>query len=219
MFTQQLVSIALTGSEWVIYLLLFLSICSIAIIIDRLYVFSARASKKETLRDNLRKAFQDGDYEKFLNVLNKDYSSSATVAKTAITNIETKYSTIEEAILNALSQEKLLLEKRIIFLGTLGSNAPFLGLFGTVLGIVSAFHHLAQNTKIGTAGLMAGISEALVATALGLFVAIPAVVAYNYFVRRIKKTMIYCEDIVRLVIAYYLRLQKAKDKEYKKAAL
>jgi biopolymer transport protein ExbB len=77
-------------------------------------------------------------------------------------------------------------------LGTLGNNAPFIGLFGTVLGIIRAFADLAVANKAGTntAGtVMAGISEALVATAVGLFVAIPAVLAYNIFQRLLKRVI------------------------------
>ena len=79
-------------------------------------------------------------------------------------------------------------EQRLGFLGTLGNNAPFIGLFGTVLGIIRAFFDLSVNpgaTGMGT--VMAGISDALVATAVGLFVALPAVVAYNLFQRDLRR--------------------------------
>lgn len=88
---------------------------------------------------------------------------------------------------------KLLLEKRLGILATFGNNAPFIGLFGTVLGVIKAFHSLGTSTEFGVRVVMTGISEALVATALGLFVAIPSVVAYNYFVRRIKTLLLIYE--------------------------
>lgn len=88
---------------------------------------------------------------------------------------------------------KLLLEKRLGILATFGNNAPFIGLFGTVLGVIKAFHSLGTSTEFGVRVAMTGISEALVATALGLFVAIPSVVAYNYFVRRIKTLLLIYE--------------------------
>jgi biopolymer transport protein ExbB len=87
------------------------------------------------------------------------------------------------------ARERLNLEKHLGILGTLGNNAPFIGLFGTVLGIIKAFHDLGQMGSKGAAvqqTVMAGISQALVATAVGLAVAIPAVIGYNVLTRRVK---------------------------------
>ena len=78
------------------------------------------------------------------------------------------------------------MERNLAFLGTVGNNAPFVGLFGTVIGIIVAFNELSLNTQGGASTVMGGISEALVATAIGLLVAIPAVAAFNTFQRRIK---------------------------------
>ena len=85
---------------------------------------------------------------------------------------------------------KLILEKRLGILATFGNNAPFIGLFGTVLGVINAFATLSKGSEFGVNAVMGGISEALVATAAGLFVAIPSVIAYNYFVRKIKMTLL-----------------------------
>jgi biopolymer transport protein ExbB len=76
----------------------------------------------------------------------------------------------------------------LAFLGTLGNNAPFIGLFGTVLGVIRAFADLATHPSSGGAGtVMAGISDALIATAVGLFVALPAVVMFNLYQRWIRR--------------------------------
>jgi len=88
------------------------------------------------------------------------------------------------------AQLRLKLEKRLGILATFGNNAPFIGLFGTVLGVINAFHTLGADATFGVNAVMGGISEALVATATGLFVAIPSVMAYNYFVRRIKTVLL-----------------------------
>ncbi|EQB39945.1 flagellar motor protein MotA [Sulfurimonas hongkongensis] len=85
---------------------------------------------------------------------------------------------------------KLILEKRLGILATFGNNAPFIGLFGTVLGVINAFATLSKGSEFGVNAVMGGISEALVATAAGLFVAIPSVIAYNYFVRKIRMTLL-----------------------------
>src|SRR5581483_10425719 len=93
-------------------------------------------------------------------------------------------------VLNELAQDavvraRLAWERNLSILATIGSNAPFVGLFGTVLGIIKAFHDLSQQGNTGASMVTAGISEALVATAVGLLVAIPAVVAFNIFQRKV----------------------------------
>jgi len=97
--------------------------------------------------------------------------------------------------LKNLSEAKIriTLEKRLGLLATFGNNAPFIGLFGTVLGVINAFHTLSSGNEFGISAVMGGISEALVATATGLFVAIPSVMAYNYFVRKIKIILLQIE--------------------------
>lgn len=85
---------------------------------------------------------------------------------------------------------RLRLEARLGILATFGNNAPFIGLFGTVLGIIQAFHMIGSSNAFDVQPIMQGISEALIATATGLFVAIPCVMAYNYFTRRAKRVLI-----------------------------
>ena len=97
---------------------------------------------------------------------------------------------VEQQLGVASGSAQQRMELGLTFLGTVGANAPFVGLFGTVLGIIKAFRDLSLETESASAAVMAGISEALVATAVGLLVAIPAVVAYNYLRRQVKKTLI-----------------------------
>ena len=97
--------------------------------------------------------------------------------------------------------ERQFLERRLLILGTLGNNAPFIGLFGTVLGVIKAFHDLAQAGSAGPEVVMQGLSEALIATAVGLFVAIPAVMAYNYFQKRVNDLLGETDSLVRLLLA------------------
>jgi len=89
-----------------------------------------------------------------------------------------------------------------VFLGTVGSNAPFIGLFGTVLGIIKAFKDLASNTSEGSQAVLAGISEALVATAVGLLVAIPAVIAFNYFNKKVKGVLTNANALTHAILAH-----------------
>lgn len=101
---------------------------------------------------------------------------------------------MDRAARSYLLEEKAKLEKGLTFLATVGSNAPFIGLFGTVMGIIEAFGELAKSQQ-GTQAVMSGIAEALVATAVGLFVAIPAVVAYNSLNGKVRTLLTECEII------------------------
>ena len=98
---------------------------------------------------------------------------------------------VEKAVASTIDRRRLEYERWLFVLGTLGNNAPFIGLFGTVLGIIRAFADLAAHpaAAAGASTVMAGISEALVATAIGLFVAIPAVLAYNIYQRLLKRVV------------------------------
>jgi biopolymer transport protein ExbB/TolQ len=97
---------------------------------------------------------------------------------------------------------KLRMEKRLAFLGTLGSNAPFIGLLGTVIGIIRAFHELNSAAGKVTSGLMAEVGEALVATAIGILVALPAITFYNAFQRIIKARLARAQAFGHEVLAH-----------------
>jgi biopolymer transport protein ExbB len=197
MLVQKLLNITLLGAEWVLYLLLILSVLSIAIMIERFIIFKIRQIKRERLDEILKKIRESG-----INSIHAEIEGGSTFFEKILSYIMQNGigpQKREELINVAIMREKLKLENRLAYLGTLGNNAPFIGLFGTVLGIIKAFHDLSINQQGGAAVVMAGISEALVATAVGLFVAIPAVVAYNYFMRWIKRIVIESETAVREV--------------------
>lgn len=210
MLTQKLLSIALVGTEWIIWLLLLLSIFSLAVIFEKFWILRKKRGNNTILESKIKEILKKKDRKAIEEILSQDCSSAAQVTLKAIRNMKDSDIDFEDSLSIALSEEKIFLESRIAILGTLGSNAPFVGLFGTVLGIIHAFHSLALNTKGGPQVVMSGISEALVATALGLFVAIPAVAAYNYFVRFIKKIMVNSENFARLVVSS-INLTQKKD--------
>lgn len=108
---------------------------------------------------------------------------------------------LEQLARDALLRSKLAWEKNLSILATIGNNAPFIGLFGTVLGIIKAFHDLSQQAAAtGAQGVTSGISEALVATAVGILVAIPAVFAYNMFQRRVKNAVAQAEALKSFMV-------------------
>jgi len=199
MLLQKLLAIALISTEWIIWVLLLLSVISVAVIIERFFILRLRRGDLERLKQRIVAAMRKANNAGIENILRQDNSSAAKILLETIQKTKRMGLDFEDSLYIAISEEKLRLESRIAILGTLGNNAPFIGLFGTVLGIINAFHSLAQNTKGGPAIIMAGISEALIATALGLFIAIPAVGAYNYFVRRIKKIIVSAENFTRML--------------------
>lgn len=199
MLLQKLLALALISTEWIIWILLLLSVISVAVIIERFFVLRLKRGNLERLKQKIGAVMRKANNAGIENILRQDNSSAATILLETIQNIKRMGLNFEDSLAIAISEEKLRLESRIAILGTLGNNAPFIGLFGTVLGIINAFHSLAQNTKGGPTIIMAGISEALIATALGLFIAIPAVGAYNYFVRRIKKIIVSAENFSRML--------------------
>ncbi len=107
---------------------------------------------------------------------------------------------IDRSVKSLLALKRTQIEAGLTVLATLGSNAPFIGLFGTVLGIIQAFGALGHQQG-NSASVMAGISEALVATAVGLFVAIPAVIAFNFFSRSLRVLIVNCESLRDLYIS------------------
>lgn len=211
MLLQKLLAIALVSTEWIIWVLLILSVISVAVIIERFFVVRLKRGDLESLKQKIGSAMRKGNSAGIENILRQDNSSAAKILLETIQNTEKMGLAFEDSLDIAISEEKLRLESRISILGTLGNNAPFIGLFGTVLGIINAFHSLAQNTKGGPTIVMAGISEALIATALGLFIAIPAVGAYNYFIRRIKKIIVSAENFTRMLAPVCLGEEKEKS--------
>jgi biopolymer transport protein ExbB len=117
--------------------------------------------------------------------------------------------TVEEVMASRWMHEKQKLEKHLIILGTLGNSAPFVGLFGTVLGVIKAFNDLAVTGQSGVSVVMAGISVALIATAFGILVAVPAVVANNYFLTRLRGMQTDTDILCRILLAY---LKETKGK-------
>lgn len=177
---------ALLGAEWVMWLLVVLSLLSISIMIERTIFFIGKRTDISELAQELVKRLVNKDFEGARELVAKRQGVAAAVAQHALREAERGADAVDEAASSALILERSRLERNLAFLGTVGNNAPFIGLFGTVLGIIQAFHDLSLNTQGGASTVMSGISEALVATAIGLLVAIPAVIAFNLFQRRIK---------------------------------
>jgi biopolymer transport protein ExbB len=184
--SRKLLGVTLTSAEWVLWLLVILSVLSIALMLERAVYFAThRLDGSEALAVRLAR----GEFDAVRSAIEGKKGMEAAVIREGLASSTQGADTVEQVIASTLARERPQYERYLSFLGTLGNNAPFIGLFGTVLGIIKAFNDLGASNVKGAAiqqTVMAGISEALVATAVGLAVAIPAVVAFNIFNRQLK---------------------------------
>jgi biopolymer transport protein ExbB/biopolymer transport protein TolQ len=204
MIVERLLKVALLGSSWVLYLLLALSVFSFSTMFERYLYFKRHGVDFEALRRQLRKHLQDEDLASAEKLLAASKAIEARVALEALRWASGGPGAMTDAVDSELSRVKTELERGSNLLGTLGNNAPFVGLMGTVLGVIISFHALGdagQNTQ-AMGGVMAGIAEALVATGVGLFVALPAVVAYNVIQKRIAEIESGALSLTKLLTAY-----------------
>ena len=200
--SERLLSFTLLGSEWVLWLLVVLSVVSVAVMVERGLVLRAPRFDLDALGSKLVGLLGDGKLDAAREALGSPSSPEVRVALAGVAALARGRTAASEAMAGAKSRERLVLERNLGVLGTLGNNAPFIGLFGTVLGIIKAFADLARTKGQGGAEVvMAGISEALVATAVGLLVAIPAVIAYNVFQGRVRRLMGRVDALAHLVLS------------------
>lgn len=185
---EELLKITLIGSEWVLWLLLLLSVASLAVVVERLVWFARNTRGADTAHGEVARHLLQGDDAGAVARVEGARSVEARVVARALRWQGAGADAFNDALQSELAQERLQLERGLNFLGTLGNNAPFIGLFGTCIGVIQAFQHLSADAS-GAGGamdqVMHGIAEALIATAVGIFVAIPAVVAYNMIQKRI----------------------------------
>lgn len=175
---EQLMKVALLGSEWVLYLLLFLSVFSLMAGVERWWYFLSNARRARGLRTALTDAFHAGTVD-LEQVITRFNCIEGRILRTAWAYRAGGPAAIMDAIDGEMRPARDELESGLTFLGTVGNNAPFVGLFGTVIGVIAAFQHLGEGGDASMGLVMGGIAEALIATGVGIFVAIPAVVAFN----------------------------------------
>jgi len=169
-----------------IFILIFCSILSIAIIIERYMYYRSRSRvKRASFMADIKKELEKNNIEGVLKICDKTNTPFSNVVHAGLSFARHSEKEISNNMERTIVIETNLLEKRTTIVGTIGSTAVYIGLFGTVLGIIRAFGDIASAGAGGINVVMNGISESLVCTAAGLCVAVPAVVAYNYFIKRI----------------------------------
>jgi biopolymer transport protein ExbB len=190
------------GSRWVLWLLIILSIAAAAVVLERLWYFLRERRPRRQIAEMLQ-ALRTSGAKAALKALGDVRSLDAAVARACLDHLSEGAAAVEEQVAAVLESQRIRYERGLAYLGTLGSNAPFIGLFGTVLGIVRAFHDLARSSAaLGTQAVMAGIAEALVATAVGLLVAIPAVATYNVLMRHVETALASAGTLGHRILAH-----------------
>lgn len=201
---DELLKISRLGSAWVLYLLIVLSMFSLSIMLERAVFFRRNARGGDGLRERLLDAIRSGDEARIESLLLASRSVEGRAVGNAFAFRDGGAEAVSHALESELAAVRPELEKGTAFLGTIGNNGPFVGLLGTVIGVIEAFRELGSDAARSGAmdSVMAGIAEALVATGVGLFVALPAVVAYNVLQKRIGEIETEAASLGRLVTAW-----------------
>ena len=201
---------ALLGDVWVLWLLLAASILSVAVMLDRWRLFRHNRIDFAGFFSGLKEKLELGKTADALEYCTGFAAMENRIAAEGLKNFPKGAHSVEEAMKSALVIERGAFEKNLIVLSTMGNNAPFIGLLGTVLGVIKAFNDLGTAGSAGVSVVMTGISAALIATAFGILLAIPAVIANNYFQTRLKRATANTQSLIHLM-QVYLRAEPKAD--------
>ena len=199
--SSHFVAFAELGAGWVLWLLVGLSVISIGVMIDRWLWFRGREIDTDRFTRELRGAFERDEIERLETKYKDEPAVAVQVALRGLAERRKGPEAVAEAMHGERARWRNAADRNLIVLGTLGNNVPFVGLFGTVLGVISAFENLRQKTAAAQDRTLDLIAQALAATAFGLLVAIPAVAAYNYFMRRLKVLLGGADETAHAVLA------------------
>lgn len=200
---DRIFAIAHFADQGVLYLLISLTFVSLALIVERYLKLNKLAKQSAEQRQKLEEAMSAVRISNLEDVKLDPQSLEGRVMSYGFEHLKQNgLKGLEETFDTFIKFQQPKLEKSLAFLATVGSNAPYIGLFGTVLGIMKSFHDLANATNAGQQTVMSGISAALIATAAGLLVAIPNIVAFNYFQKQVKAIIGSVESCKDIMMAY-----------------
>lgn len=202
-----LMELPIFQAEWVLWVLIALSLASVAVMVERFAFYSSHAIDSEAVRLRFTALLSEGDLQGATEYLGQFDSLETNTVLFGLRDYARGPDSVEDLLQGAARKERARYERRLSFLATVASNAPFVGLFGTVLGIIRAFKDLSSDMAEASGAVMGGIAEALIATAVGLLVAIPAVVAFNILKGRVRSIV----DDGNLLCATLLAFLKSND--------
>lgn len=187
-------------SSFTMIILMACSVVALTFIFERWLFYKHTSIDADRFFMKIKEAFRNDGTEKAISVCNSSLSPLAAVVKSGLEESGKKPVVAAEMMDAMAIDQRTKLEKNLSILGTLGNIAPLIGLFGTVVGIIRAFHALSVSGSAGPSVISAGIAEALVTTAAGLVVAVPAVIFYNYYLRRVETVMNEIESVSKKVL-------------------
>ena len=194
--------IQLVRTSWAIDLLLVLSVFALAVIIDRIWAYRGLRINEQRLMERVKSALKRKKQDEAIYICESATNPLADVLKVGIENQGIPIEDAAELVDGSMLKTRTILEKRLSILSTISFIAPLLGLLGTVLGIIRAFRDLAVSGSGGPSVVMMGVAEALVTTVLGILIAIPASIAYNFFINHIRTFMVRIEVTAKELLAF-----------------
>lgn len=194
--------VQLVRTSWAIDLLLALSVFAVAVLIDRIWAYRGLRINEKRLMERIRSALKRKKSDEAIYMCESEGNPLADVLKVAIENKDLPIEDVAELVDGAMLRTKTILEKRLSILSTISFIAPLLGLLGTVLGIIRAFRDLAISGSGGPSVVMMGVAEALVTTVLGILIAIPASIGYNFFLNHVRTYMVRIEIATKELLAF-----------------
>ena len=208
----------------VVIMLFVMSAWSIGVMIDRYLAYAAARKQSRTFAPLVAGALREGKMDEAVRIAERHKKSHlAKVVTAGLQEFQAHQSGAEisgeeiESSKRALDRASAIvhaeLKRGLSGLATIGATAPFVGLFGTVVGIINAFKGISQAQGTGLAAVAGGISEALVATAIGLFVAVPAVWAYNYFTNHVEAFDVEMDNSASELVDYFIKRSAAKGRK------
>ncbi len=190
MFEGKSIISILNSGGGILYVLVFCSILTVAVIIQKILLFRKISRlDKNGLLEKVKSSVAAGDIEGAKNECFAVTGPYSSVLYAGLSQSGKGDAAVESAMERSISEEVMKLEEYTSIVGTIGNTAVYIGLFGTVIGIMKAFHDITTMGQGGMNTVIIGVSEALIATAMGLLVAIPSVIAFNYFMTRIDRIM------------------------------
>jgi biopolymer transport protein ExbB/biopolymer transport protein TolQ len=204
----------------VVIIMFVMSAWSVGIMIDRALMFSAARKQSRIFVQQVAGALREGKLDEAISIAERNKKSHiAKVVATGLSEFQSASAQVaEQEVVDAAKRglERSVaivhaeLKRGLSGLATIGSTAPFVGLFGTVVGIINAFKGISQEKATGLAAVAGGIAEALVTTAIGLFVAVPAVWAYNYFTNKVEAFDVEMDNSSMELVNYFITRRAAR---------